>query len=917
MDVQVTVSNDMQRQVAQRGVVMCIMTNETFSRSSADQLKDLTYWNTSCVNQQGFVHLLSSTPSPYKLNAPYYTMSSNTTLPKTADGFVVLVLNNASQAGDVKVFVSVRGQLYANSMSCSDKQDGKLLPSFDTRSNKIRNDDRKGIDSVGDGNICKDTNKVYCDGSSNSGRQVDLCGVCGGGCFPPLCSLLQCASSSSSSLLARVRFVDEFAAAGGEVSRTFLPAHRCPSDYGSIVTCSDLGCSAALGTCQGRKETYRIDTLLLSVTTGQEFKFPAGSLLVDGTRDGRRWVLTLSSFLPVAGIFRSKVDGPVGGAVLSLLPAPAVLLSSSPAQLQLLGTLAELEDALKTLSVTCSAASNDILDRQRLLRMQLQLFLNGSTSNPDGTIGTLCKEGWEGDGCFTVQHSKEIVLSCQPQDHGARFVAPSVMLPGRKPILNRQGHGTHVLATAGGEAYDPVAFPSLPLSSPLSVHNSVASSAKLMIVDIAPSSSLYLSPPDSIDLLFTRPYNDGARIFLNPWTCADFRWWKEQETSFSYNYLIAQDASLHADPQICDRYTIDARDVDAFVSSHPDLLVIFAAGDSEGGGYSSVASPGTCKNCLTVGMSQMWEEEEVAGASFLLDQCRPEDCPQLFWEGATSSKDICVDSSSSPPSQLSSCCTDKYGGDDPDTVDYRAQLGFAVSQQATLTSYVSKIVNAPPTYIGSMYTDKSTLKMERVKPELVRFTSACLPHTLLHTPFSSCSLLPLLPFSISSLHPNHRIIDDRSYESFTCFQHSPRVSLLSFTSPAFPPSASSSSLPPFAACLPVSSYTCNKMAPGVNVLSAKSDGNPNSGGVGGCRCCMGSGGDEKSSIVALTGAAPAPAPPVPAPLPAPTSVFAVAPASFSLCLVLSLFSHSTSSSLTPTRIQYVFCTGCSCCSSCG
>ncbi|EKX36768.1 hypothetical protein GUITHDRAFT_145509 [Guillardia theta CCMP2712] len=762
MNVDVTVNNEASRQVAQFGIAVCVLSNETFARSTSAQLKDLSYWNTTCLNSQGFQHLLSSSSSssssPFKVNVPFYTMASNSTLPKTADGFVIYVMNAASQAGAVSVYVSVRGQLYANSIPCSDKRDGDLLPSFDSRTTKIRSDDRRGVDSVGDANVCADTNKNYCDGSSSSGRQVDLCGVCGGGCFPPACSLSHCISSSS--LLARVRFVDQFAAAGGTVSRTFLPAHRCPSDYGSIVPCLDLGCSAALGTCQGRKETYNIDTLLLSLTSGAEFKFPAGSLLVDGRRDDRRWLLTISSFLPIQGIFRNGQDGAIGGVQLSLLPAPAVMLSSAPSQLQVLGTLAELEQALKTFTVTCSSSPNNILDRQRLLRMELQLFLNGTSVNLDGTIGTQCKVGWRGAGCNIVQHRKEIVLSCAPQDQGARFIAPSDMLPGRRPILNRQGHGTHVAASAGGEAYDPVAFPSLPLSTPLSIHNSIASSAKLMVVDISSSSSLYLSPPDSITLLLTRPYNDGARIFLNPWSCSDFRWWKEQETSFSYNYLIAQDASLHGDPQICNRYTIDSRDVDDFVHSHPDLLVIFSAGDSEGG-YSSVSSPGTCKNCLTVGMSQLWEQEEVAGAEYLLDQCRPEDCPQLFWEQGSGTSGVCVDSSSSPPSQLASCCAFKYGGDNPETIDYRNQLGFAVSQQGTLTSYVSKVANAPPTYIGNLYTDKSRLKMERVKPEL--------------------------------------------------------------------------------------------MAPGVNVLSARSDGDPNSGGVRGCRCCMNSGGDDKSSIVALTG----------------------------------------------------------------
>ncbi len=79
------------------------------------------------------------------------------------------------------------------------------------------------------------------------------------------------------------------------------------------------------------------------------------------------------------------------------------------------------------------------------------------------------------------------------------------------------------------------------------------------------------------------------------------------------------------------RYTSAALEVDRFVHTHPDLLVIFPAGEGAGT-EGSVSAPGTCKNCITVGMSQSWPEELKRGARSAMTPCR--------WELQTASRGL-------------------------------------------------------------------------------------------------------------------------------------------------------------------------------------------------------------------------------------------------------------------------------------
>lgn len=96
-----------------------------------------------------------------------------------------------------------------------------------------------------------------------------------------------------------------------------------------------------------------------------------------------------------------------------------------------------------------------------------------------------------------------------------------------------------------------------------------------------PASGLYGIPGD-IGALFEEAYEAGARIHTNSWGAP-----------------------------LAGEYSQNARSVDEFTWSHPDMLVLFAAGndgvDADADGRidpDSMGSPGTAKNCLTVGATE-------------------------------------------------------------------------------------------------------------------------------------------------------------------------------------------------------------------------------------------------------------------------------------------------------------------------
>jgi serine protease AprX len=147
------------------------------------------------------------------------------------------------------------------------------------------------------------------------------------------------------------------------------------------------------------------------------------------------------------------------------------------------------------------------------------------------------------------------------------------------------GHGTHVLGSLGGNgAASGGQIKGLAYQATLSFQ------AVEQYVDYTPyceflgyQDGYYLvGLPNDLGSLFGEAYNSwGSRVHSNSWGSA-----------------------------VAGEYTFDSQAVDQFVWDHPDMTILFAAGnegiDANWDGYvdeDSLDAPGTAKNCITVGAS--------------------------------------------------------------------------------------------------------------------------------------------------------------------------------------------------------------------------------------------------------------------------------------------------------------------------
>ncbi len=137
---------------------------------------------------------------------------------------------------------------------------------------------------------------------------------------------------------------------------------------------------------------------------------------------------------------------------------------------------------------------------------------------------------------------------------------------------DQNGHGTHVAGSVLGNGA---------LSERL--YSGMAPEARLVFQAAGDSTGSLYVPADMNNDLFKPAYDKGARIHTNSWG--------NSSVSGTYDVLSQQ--------------------VDSFMWEHPDMLILFAAGnkgaDSDSTGVidtDSIVSPGTAKNCLTVGASE-------------------------------------------------------------------------------------------------------------------------------------------------------------------------------------------------------------------------------------------------------------------------------------------------------------------------
>ncbi|KAL0231419.1 hypothetical protein GEMRC1_010823 [Eukaryota sp. GEM-RC1] len=147
-----------------------------------------------------------------------------------------------------------------------------------------------------------------------------------------------------------------------------------------------------------------------------------------------------------------------------------------------------------------------------------------------------------------------------------------VSLPSHRKILfiddhlgsgqDTNGHGTLMASIIAGSSTS-TSSPSCP---------GISTKAKLLVIDLGQDDSGTLNMPlDVYSRLLQPSYSLGSRVFSN-----------------SYG------SSFSGSP-----YTYDSSEWDRFVNNHRDAVVVFAAGNS--GQKSSITSPATAKNVITVG----------------------------------------------------------------------------------------------------------------------------------------------------------------------------------------------------------------------------------------------------------------------------------------------------------------------------
>jgi hypothetical protein len=154
--------------------------------------------------------------------------------------------------------------------------------------------------------------------------------------------------------------------------------------------------------------------------------------------------------------------------------------------------------------------------------------------------------------------------------------------PANPAAWDNQGHGTHAAAAIAADKGTPIVH---------DFEDALATGAKLIIQDAGYiggdlcSQRPGIGCPVTLTPILDQAYRQGARIHSNSW--GDRQGAPENGVTPTGNYSQS------------------ARDVDAFVYAHPDMLVVFNTGNFGGTSglppASSLSAPGCAKNTLQVG----------------------------------------------------------------------------------------------------------------------------------------------------------------------------------------------------------------------------------------------------------------------------------------------------------------------------
>jgi hypothetical protein len=169
--------------------------------------------------------------------------------------------------------------------------------------------------------------------------------------------------------------------------------------------------------------------------------------------------------------------------------------------------------------------------------------------------------------------------------------------PGAAGALDNQGHGTHAASSAVGDKGAPIEH---------DYADAIAPGAKLVVQDAGfiggdnCSQRPGIGCPVKLLPILEQAYRQGARIHSNSW--GDRQGTSPQGVPPTANYPAG------------------ARDIDAFVASHPDFLVVFNTGNWGSTTKplpGTVSAPGSAKNTLQVGGTRdgNHDDDEIAGYS--------------------------------------------------------------------------------------------------------------------------------------------------------------------------------------------------------------------------------------------------------------------------------------------------------------
>ena len=173
---------------------------------------------------------------------------------------------------------------------------------------------------------------------------------------------------------------------------------------------------------------------------------------------------------------------------------------------------------------------------------------------------------------------------------------PGCDTPGAPGSLDNQGHGTQSAATAVGDKGAPLFH---------DFADAIAPGAKLIVQDGGYTGGDFCTQfpgvgcPARLTPVFEQAYRQGARIHSNSWG--------------------DRQGSLVSPPTA--NYPQSAYDVDSFVWSHQDLLVVFNTGNLSSEVATplhSLSAPGSAKNTLQIGGTRMQATDDDTLAVFTL-----------------------------------------------------------------------------------------------------------------------------------------------------------------------------------------------------------------------------------------------------------------------------------------------------------